>query len=237
MSDEVLAGRHIEQSYGVGARRIEVLRDVSLAVHAGEFAALVGRSGSGKTTLLQILGLLATPTAGEVLIDGTSVRGESARRLARLRRDTLGFVFQAGNLLPQHDALSNVMLPSAQPGGSRARAMELLERFGMADRAHHRPDQLSGGEQQRVALARALVNRPRIVLADEPTGSLDVDNERALLGLLRALADDGTAVLVITHNPAVAAATDITWSLADGRLTTGRMTKRAEALTPRGEHR
>lgn len=236
MSDEVLAGRDISHSYGAGTSRTEVLRDVSLAVHAGEFAALVGRSGSGKTTLLQILGLLAAPSAGEVLIDGTSVAGASGKTLARLRRDTLGFVFQAGNLLPQHDAVSNVMLPWAgQSSEGRRRAMELLERFGVADRAHHRPDQLSGGEQQRVALARALVNRPPIILADEPTGSLDADNERLLLRLLRELTDDGTAVLVITHSPTVAAATDTSWSLV-GSLSSA-CSEPAGGTIVRGERR
>lgn len=219
MSDEVLAGRHLVHSYGAGARRIDVLRDVSLAVHGGEFAALVGRSGSGKTTLLQILGLLAAPAGGDVIIDGAPVRGATNSALARLRRDTLGFVFQAGNLLPQHDAVDNVLMPwNDSRAAGRARAMELLERFGIAERAHHRPDQLSGGEQQRVALARALVNEPRVVLADEPTGSLDLENERTLLRLLRELADEGTAVLVITHSNSVAAATDTTWRLVDGWL-------------------
>lgn len=219
MTDVVIAARHVDHHFGTGPRRIDVLRDVSVEVRAGQFAALVGRSGSGKTTLLQILGLLATPAAGEVVIGGRAVTGLSSRSLAALRREMLGFVFQAGNLLPQHDALTNVLLPWAgATGPGRERALELLEQFGIADRARHRPDQLSGGEQQRVALARALVNRPRVVLADEPTGSLDADNERSLLGLLRAMADADTAVLVITHSPTVAAAADTTWSLVDGRV-------------------
>jgi ABC-type lipoprotein export system ATPase subunit len=204
----------VSRTFTTGSGRVEVLRDVDLTVEAGRVAALVGRSGSGKTTLLQILGLLAPPSSGEVLVEGRSVSGLAGRELADLRRRAIGFVFQASNLLPQHSALSNVLIPWVGPrreGEDRARG--LLETLGVGSRAHHRPDQLSGGEQQRVAIARALVNRPLLVLADEPTGALDSDNEERLLGILRGIADEGTGVLVVTHNVAVAATADAIWQL------------------------
>ncbi|MCW2643288.1 MAG: putative oligopeptide transporter, ATP-binding protein, partial [Dactylosporangium sp.] len=179
------------------------------------------RSGSGKTTLLQIVGLLMPPDSGSVLIDGRDAWGLSDNDRTELRRSSLGFVFQAFNLLPQHTALRNVTLPhrgSARTGTAKAR--ELLERVGLAARAIHRPNELSAGEQQRVALARALINDPLNVLADEPTGNLDAANERVMLTLFREIADEGRAVLLVTHSEAVAASADTVLRMSGGALRT-----------------
>lgn len=216
----VIEGRDIVRTFADGTRRIEVLRGASLSLAAGQIGALLGRSGSGKSTLLQMLGLLAAPDAGTVRISGRDTKGMSSRQRAKVRAKDLGFVFQASNLLPQHNALNNVVLPFlGSPSEGRARATLLLEDLGLGDRTEHRPDQLSGGEQQRVALARAMINEPVVILADEPTGSLDATNEHALLDVLRALAARGTAVLLITHSESVAATAAVRWSLDDGRVT------------------
>ncbi|MFF8191305.1 ABC transporter ATP-binding protein [Streptomyces bobili] len=221
----LLRAEGVGKSYPLRGRMVDVLREVDLTVRGGEITALVGHSGSGKTTLLHILGLLTQPDSGRVVVEGadgpvdTSGLGDDA--LAGLRRRRLGFVFQSYNLLPQHSALRNVLLPYA---GRRAegeeRARTLLARVGLAERADHLPGELSGGEQQRVALARALVNDPPAVLADEPTGNLDTDSEELLLGLFRELADEGRAVLLVTHNPAVSGFADVVHRLERGGLAT-----------------
>ncbi|WP_406496490.1 ABC transporter ATP-binding protein [Streptomyces sp. NBC_00846] len=196
-----------------------MLQDVCLSVNAGEVTALVGHSGSGKSTLMHVLGLLTEPDSGQVLIEGKDTAGLSDGERADLRRDRIGFVFQSYNLLPQHSALRNVALPwSGRLREGNARAAELLGRVGLAERAGHRPGELSGGEQQRVALARALINDPRVILADEPTGNLDTDSEQLLLGLFRELADEGRAVLLVTHNSVVSDFADTVHRLADGKL-------------------
>ncbi|MFE1951954.1 ABC transporter ATP-binding protein [Streptomyces sp. NPDC059524] len=214
----LLRAEGVSKSYSLRGRRVDVLRDADLAVEGGKVTALVGHSGSGKTTLLHILGLLTPPDRGRVVVDGAAgpggagpvdTTGMSDRALADLRRSRLGFVFQSYNLLPQHSALRNVALPfRGRLADGERRARDLLARVGLADRAHHLPSELSGGEQQRVALARALINDPPVILADEPTGNLDTDSEELLLGLFRELADEGRAVLLVTHNPAVAEAAD-----------------------------
>ncbi|QNS09112.1 ABC transporter ATP-binding protein [Streptomyces xanthii] len=214
----LLRAEGVSKSYSLRGRRVDVLRDADLAVEGGKMTALVGHSGSGKTTLLHILGLLTPPDRGRVVVDGAAgsggagpvdTTGMSDRALADLRRSRLGFVFQSYNLLPQHSALRNVALPfPGRLADGERRARDLLARVGLADRAHHLPSELSGGEQQRVALARALINDPPVILADEPTGNLDTDSEELLLGLFRELADEGRAVLLVTHNPAVAEAAD-----------------------------
>ncbi|MFH9829431.1 ABC transporter ATP-binding protein [Streptomyces bobili] len=221
----LLRAEGVGKSYSLRGRRVDVLHEVDLTVRGGEITALVGHSGSGKTTLLHILGLLTQPDSGRVVVEGadgpvdTSGLGDDP--LAGLRRRRLGFVFQSYNLLPQHSALRNVLLPYA---GRRAegeeRARTLLARVGLAERADHLPGELSGGEQQRVALARALVNDPPAILADEPTGNLDTDSEELLLGLFRELADEGRAVLLVTHNPAVSDFADVVHRLERGALLT-----------------
>ncbi|MFF3845992.1 ABC transporter ATP-binding protein [Streptomyces sp. NPDC002328] len=219
MVNALLRAEAVGKSYSLKGERIDVLRDVDLTVRAGEITALVGRSGSGKTTLLHILGLLAAPDRGRVLVGEADMSGLGDGALADVRRRRIGFVFQAYSLLPQHSALRNVLLPHAGPrarGEERARG--LLDRVGLAGRARHAPGELSGGEQQRVALARALINDPPVVLADEPTGNLDEAAERVLLGLFRELADEGRAVVLVTHDPAVSDAADVVHRLDSGVL-------------------
>ncbi|MEV6408584.1 ABC transporter ATP-binding protein [Streptomyces bobili] len=217
----LLRAEGVGKSYSLRGERVDVLNDVDLAVGAGEITALVGHSGSGKTTLLHILGLLTEPDRGRVLLEGRDMSGLADGVLADVRRSRIGFVFQSYNLLPQHSALRNVVLPYV---GRRAqgeeRARRLLERVGLSARARHAPGELSGGEQQRVALARALINDPRVVLADEPTGNLDEASEEVLLGLFRELADEGRAVVLVTHNPTVSDTADVVHRLDSGVLVT-----------------
>jgi ABC-type lipoprotein export system ATPase subunit len=198
-----------------------VLAGVDLDVAAGELVAVVGRSGSGKSTLLQIAGGLDRPDEGVVEIDGRNVTGASERELSGLRRDAIGFVFQFFHLLPELDGEANVMLPArlpgARPGGTR-RAQELIDRLGLRDVAGLAPHQLSGGEQQRFALARALVADPLLVLADEPVGNLDAASGAVVLDLLRAIADDGSAVLMVTHQAEATARADRVLRLEGGVL-------------------
>ncbi|MEU7054473.1 ABC transporter ATP-binding protein [Streptomyces sp. NPDC046197] len=234
----LLRAEGVGKSYTLRGRRVDVLHGVDLAVRGGEVTALVGHSGSGKTTLLHILGLLTPPDSGRVLLEGTDgtgpvdTSGLSDGALADLRRSRLGFVFQSYNLLPQHSALRNVVLPfTGRRGEGEERARGLLERVGLADRADHLPGELSGGEQQRVALARALVNDPPVVLADEPTGNLDTDSEEVLLGLFRELAGEGRAVLLVTHNPAVSDAADVVHRLEKGAFSSADATTSADATS------
>jgi putative ABC transport system ATP-binding protein len=213
----LLTASGVGKSYTLRGRRVDVLKGVDLAVAPGRVTALVGHSGSGKSTLMHILGLLTKPDTGRVELEGHDTHGLSDNALADLRRRRLGFVFQSYNLLPQHSALRNVLLPfTGRRREAEARARGLLERVGLGDRCEHRPSELSGGEQQRVALARALVNDPPLLLADEPTGNLDTESEALLLGLFRELADDGRGVLVVTHNQAVADAADVVHRLGRG---------------------
>ncbi|KIE22787.1 membrane protein [Streptomyces sp. MUSC 125] len=212
-----LEARAVRKSFALHGRQVQSLKDTDLQLPSGQITALVGRSGSGKTTLLQIMGLLLQPDEGVVLIDGQDAWALGENQRADLRRSKLGFVFQAFNLLPQHSALRNVAL--AYHGNARVGAQKatgLLEHVGLANRIDHRPSQLSAGEQQRVALARALVNEPGTVLADEPTGNLDAANEHELLRLFRQIADDGRAVLLVTHSETVAAHADQVLRMSDG---------------------
>jgi lipoprotein-releasing system ATP-binding protein len=213
----------IERHYRQGDATLDILCGVELAVWPGQSVALIAPSGAGKSTLLHIAGLLEHPDAGEVFINkaATSGLGDGAR--TRLRRTEVGFVYQAHHLLGEFTALENVMLPQMLRGlplkKARARAMELLSYLGLKDRLEHRPSELSGGEQQRVAIARAIVNRPAILLADEPTGNLDTENSEAVLGLLRDLnAQTGQTVLMITHNPEAASYGHRVVHMRDGRI-------------------
>jgi ABC-type lipoprotein export system ATPase subunit len=195
---------------------------ISLDIGAGEFMAVMGRSGSGKTTLLDLLGCLLRPTSGALAVDGRSVIGASDGQLAAVRQRTIGFVFQEFNLIPTLNAVENVMLPlryGPRRPDARRRASELLDLVGLGDRLHHRPSELSGGEQQRVAIARALVNDPAVVLADEPTGELDSATSSGLLKMLRQLnADRGVTFVIVTHDAGVAGTTDRVVRLRDGRV-------------------
>jgi ABC-type lipoprotein export system ATPase subunit len=198
---------------------VVALSSVSLTLHAGEIVALLGRSGSGKSTLLMAAGLLLVPQSGAVTVAGLATRELDDARRSRLRRDAIGFVFQSFNLLPQFSAVENVALASPRgigPGLQQAR--ELLVQFGLAERADHRPGELSAGEQQRVAIARALMNQPSLILADEPTGNLDEETGSDVLSLIRAAAQRGCAVLLVAHDRRVADIADRILVMDGGRL-------------------
>ena len=201
--------KDIRKTYVVGPAPVEVLRSVDLEVDGGDFVSIMGASGSGKSTLMNIIGLLDAPTSGSYALDGREVSGMTDDRRAAIRNASIGFVFQSFHLLPRLTALENVRLPLTYRGTGRAemdrRARGALERVGMAERAHHKPDELSGGQQQRVAIARALVGEPAIVLADEPTGALDPDTGNDIMDLFAELnREEGTTLVVITHDREVA---------------------------------
>lgn len=219
---EALSLRGITRGYGQGPARVEVLRGVDLSVAAGEVVALVAPSGAGKSTLLHIAGLLDTPDAGTVAIGGVTMGRDDAARTAA-RRGQIGFVYQFHHLLPEFSATENVVVPQLANGTPRrtadARAASLLARVGLAARARHRPGELSGGEQQRVAICRALANAPRLLLADEPTGNLDVDTSARVFDMLLDLVrETGLAALIATHNPDLAARMDRVVRLEAGRV-------------------
>ncbi len=220
-ADPLLAARDLRKSYRMGRRSVDVLRGVSFDVAAGEFLALRGASGSGKSTLLHLLGGLDVPDGGSIRFAGERLDRLGSSRLAAFRNRQVGFVFQAYHLLPELDALENVCLPARmarqQPAEAIRTGRELLVRVGLGQRLDHRPGELSGGEQQRVALARALVNRPRLVLADEPTGNLDSHTGAEIMDLLCALQRErGTTLILVTHDPSVAARAPRVFELVDG---------------------
>ncbi len=224
MSDEstTLELQGVGVTYATGAAAVHALRDVELVFEPGEYAALLGPSGSGKSTLLHVLGCLQTPTAGRYLLGGVDVGSLDRAQLADLRGQRIGFVFQRFHLLPGRTALDNVAVPLRLQGVGRrereARARQLLERVGLGDRATHRPGELSGGQQQRVAIARALANRPGVLLADEPTGSLDSAAGASVMELLEELRGEGRTVLIVTHDEALASRAARVIRLQDGRL-------------------
>ena len=221
-STPLLAGEDLEREYRTGPETVRVLRGASITVRDGEVVALVGASGVGKSTLLHLLGALDRPSAGRVLFQGEDLfaRGETA--LARYRRQEVGFVFQFYNLLGEMSALENAMLPALvarRPRReARERAATALAEVGLGDRLHHRPGEMSGGEQQRVAIARALMNGPRVILADEPTGNLDPKTSEVVYDLfLQLQAERGIAFLIATHNPELARRADRIYRLVEGR--------------------
>ncbi|ARN83987.1 macrolide ABC transporter ATP-binding protein (plasmid) [Methylocystis bryophila] len=212
----------MSRTYNLGGESVPALRGVSFEIERGEFVAIMGASGSGKSTLLNLLGALDKPTAGEIVIDGESVSAMGDDELAALRSRKIGFVFQQFNLLPRMSALENVLLPlnySREVGlDKKALALARLAEMGLEARVHHRPSQLSGGQQQRVAIARALVNGPSLVLADEPTGALDTQTSQEIMRLFSELHVKGLTVIVITHEPEVAAYTERVLRFRDGEL-------------------
>ena len=215
--------RGIGKRYGTGEAAFVALHDIDLTINEGEFVAIMGPSGSGKSTVMNIIGALDRPSWGEYLFSGLHVEKLSTDERALLRRKFLGFVFQGFNLLARTTALENVELPllyRGLPGRERRElAMAALERVGLANWAHHTPAELSGGQQQRVAIARAIVIRPKLLLADEPTGNLDHETALAVFGLfIRVARDEGTAVLIVTHDREIAALCDRTVELKDGRI-------------------
>ncbi len=213
----------ITKVYSLGKTTVHALRGLDLTVERGEIVAVMGPSGSGKSTLMHILGALDTPTDGMAMLDGRSLPKLSEDQLADLRGRKVGFVFQTFNLVPTLSAQKNVELPMIFLGVPRrkraARARELLAKVGLADRAHHKPNELSGGERQRVAIARALANDPEIILADEPTGNLDTETGATILDLLRRLSkEDGKTVVLVTHDPEAARIADRIVRMRDGRV-------------------
>jgi putative ABC transport system ATP-binding protein len=214
--------RNISKIYHLGGEEIRALDDVSLDIEQGEFLSIIGPSGSGKSTLMHILGCLDSPTNGEIKMDGISIQNASSRELARIRNQKIGFVFQFFNLLPKLTVLQNVEVPMIYSGVSkrerRNRAMDALKMVGLEARMKHRPSQLSGGQQQRVAVARALVNGPKIILADEPTGNLDSNTGEAILSLFRELSKQGRTIALVTHDPDIAAVTPRRIEIRDGKV-------------------
>jgi putative ABC transport system ATP-binding protein len=212
----------VTKVYKLGDVEVHALRGVTLSVNRGEFVAVMGASGSGKSTLMNILGCLDKPTTGEFRLDGTPVSRLDSDGLARIRNQTLGFVFQSFNLLSRTTALENVELPllySDVPAGERhQRAREALDRVGLGDRLHHHPNQMSGGQQQRVAIARALVSRPKVILADEPTGNLDSETSVEVMTLFQDLWSTGITILLVTHEPDIAGFSSRVISMKDGRV-------------------
>ena len=216
----------ITKTYDADQSVVHALRGVDLLVQRGEFAALIGPSGSGKSTLMAILGCLDSPTAGRYLLDGQAVEALPRAALARVRNEKIGFVFQYYNLLPRASVLRNVELPMLYAGVSRKertrRAEELLDKVGILDKARQLPSKLSGGQRQRVAVARALVNRPALLLADEPTGSLDSHTGTEVLALFRELHRQGHTIIIVTHDPSVAALAERRVELCDGLVVSPR---------------
>ena len=214
--------RNVSKIYHLGGEEIRALDDVSLDIEAGEFISIIGPSGSGKSTLMHILGCLDSPSKGTIQLDGVMIQDATQRQLATLRNRKIGFVFQFFNLLPKLNVLQNVELPMIYSGVSgkerRARALAALESVDMSNRARHRPSQLSGGQQQRAAIARALVNSPRLVFADEPTGNLDSHTGEAILKLFRHLSTEGRTIVLVTHDPEIAAVTPRRIEIRDGKI-------------------
>jgi len=229
--------RDVVKTYQMGDTEVRALDGVSLSIAAGEFTAVMGASGSGKSTLMNILGCLDRPTGGEYRLEGNEVSRLSTDQLAEIRNRTLGFVFQNFNLLSRTSALENVELPLLYAGVGSAerhvRASESLGKVGLADRAHHHPNQMSGGQQQRVAIARALVNRPRLILADEPTGNLDSKTSEEVMAIFQELNEEGRTVVLITHEPDIADYAKRIVSFRDGKIVSDTpVARRRQAARP-----
>ena len=218
----MIEARKVTKVYTMGDQKVQALRGVDLSIERGAFTAIMGPSGSGKSTLMNLIGALDQPTSGELMIEGRGLSALSQSALADLRNRTLGFVFQQFNLLPRANALQNVKLPLRYArhdvGDIDARARECLRLVGLEERMDHRPAQLSGGQQQRVAIARALAGRPRIILADEPTGALDTKTSKDIMDLLVQLNRSGITIVLVTHEPDVAAYAGRQIHFRDGRI-------------------
>ena len=230
MAEPLVITRDLVKDYSLEGYVVNALRGVTLAIGAGEFVAIMGPSGSGKSTFMNLVGCLDTPSSGEYFLAGEKVSQLSGDALAATRNRRIGFVFQSFNLLPRTSALENVELPLLYSGcpaaERRRRAMERLQAVGLADRAHHLPSQLSGGQQQRVAIASALINRPVLILADEPTGALDSRTSCEVMALLQQLNRDGMTVVLVTHERDIAAFASRMIGFRDGRVTDDRRNER-----------
>ena len=211
---------NITKVYKAGETEVPALRGISCRIESGEMVSIIGPSGSGKSTLMNIIGCLDKPTSGQYRLDGTEVSELNDNQLAEIRNKKIGFVFQSFHLLPRTTALANVELPLIYGGASnrRQRALQVLESVGLAHRVTHRPSELAGGEQQRVAIARALVNNPSLILADEPTGNLDTQTSQEIMLIFKQLHEQGMTIVLVTHEPDIAAYTQRTIKLRDGQI-------------------
>jgi putative ABC transport system ATP-binding protein len=211
---------NITKVYKAGQTEIPALRGISCRIESGEMVSIIGPSGSGKSTLMNIIGCLDKPTSGRYRLDGTEVSELNDNQLAEIRNKKIGFVFQSFNLLSRTTALANVELPLIYGGASnrRQRALQVLESVGLAHRVTHRPSELAGGEQQRVAIARALINNPSLILADEPTGNLDTQTSQEIMLIFKQLNEQGMTIVLVTHEPDIAAYTQRTIKLRDGQI-------------------
>ncbi len=219
---EIIHLEHIYKDYPLGNSTVRVLKDINLSVHPGEYVALMGPSGSGKSTLMNIIGALDVPTSGKYILNGREVEKLTDDQLAEVRNKEIGFVFQTFNLLPRLSALENVALPLIYAGVPKRerleRARRMLADVGLADRMDHKPNQLSGGQRQRVAIARALINNPSILLADEPTGNLDSQSSEEVMKLFDRLHEQGHTIILVTHEPDIAAHAKRLVRLLDGKI-------------------
>lgn len=235
----ILQASGLHKTYQLGRTSLKVLRGCSMSVTRGEFVAIMGSSGSGKSTLLHLLGALDIPDQGTVMFENRDIFAGSNAQRDRLRNATFGFVFQFYHLLPELNVMENVLIPCMvgnsvlswyrRAAGLRNHAATLLDQMGLSGRLKHRPNELSGGERQRVAIARALANQPKILLADEPTGNLDTTTGREILSVLKTLNQQGQTIVMVTHDPQVAAAAHRIVNLVDGRITTARKEKLADS--------
>lgn len=230
--------KQIYKDYMQGKEAVPVLRDITMNVEDGEYVAIMGPSGSGKSTLMNIIGCLDKQTKGEFIFDGTDIMRCSDKELSEIRNGKIGFVFQNFNLLPRQSALENVELPLLYAGVSkkqrRERAMEALKRVGLEDRMSFNPTQLSGGQKQRVAIARAIVNKPRLLLADEPTGALDTKSGDQVMALFKELNDEGVTIVMITHEPEIAGCAKRIMHIRDGQLQGGAFRRDTEENSAEG---
>jgi putative ABC transport system ATP-binding protein len=233
MSEPVIRIRDLVRHYVMGSETVQALRGVTLDIRRNEYVAIMGPSGSGKSTMMNVIGCLDTPTSGEYWLNGQEVSRLTDDAVARVRKKEIGFVFQTFNLLPRATALHNVELPLVYAGiggkARRDRAAHALEIVGLAERMLHRPNELSGGQRQRVAIARALVNSPSILLADEPTGNLDSTTSEEIMGVFGELHAQGQTVIMVTHEPDIAAHAARTVVLRDGQVESDRLTREAAA--------